>query len=76
MSTERGDKMTDTARLEKWIDEHGLKRNFIADKIGRTSYGLSLKIKGINDFTASEIAVFRDLGMTLKEVDLIFLNGK
>ena len=47
--------MTNTALLEEKITESGLKKSYIAKSIGLTPYGLTLKIRNINEFKASEI---------------------
>ena len=47
--------MTNTALLEVKIAESGLKKSYIAKSIGLTPYGLTLKIRNINEFKASEI---------------------
>jgi hypothetical protein len=41
--------------LEKKIAKSGLKKSYIAKAIGLSSYGLTLKIKNVNEFKASEI---------------------
>ena len=47
--------MTNTTLLEAKITESGLKKSYIAKSIGLTPYGLTLKIRNINEFKASEI---------------------
>lgn len=47
--------MTNTALLEKFIDESGLKKSYIAKAIGITAYSLAKKIRNENEFKASEI---------------------
>lgn len=47
--------MTDTTRLNKLIAETGLKKKFLAQKLGLTPYGLAKKINGETEFKASEI---------------------
>ena len=47
--------MTNTALLEEKITKSGLKKSYIAKAIGLSSYGLTLKIRNINEFKASEI---------------------
>lgn len=47
--------MTNTKLLEQIISASGLKKKYIAEKMGLTPYGLSLKINNVNDFTAPEI---------------------
>ena len=47
--------MTNTALLETKINESGLKKSYIAKAIGLSPYGLTLKIRNINEFKASEI---------------------
>ena len=47
--------MTNTALLEEKITKSGLKKSYIAKSIGLTPYGLTLKIRNVNEFKASEI---------------------
>lgn len=47
--------MTNTALLEEKIIKSGLKKSYIAKAIGLSPYGLTLKIRNINEFKASEI---------------------
>lgn len=47
--------MTNTALLEHKIIKSGLKKSYIAKAIGLSPYGLTLKIRNINEFKASEI---------------------
>lgn len=53
--------MTNTKLLEEYIAKSGYKRSFIAKKIGKTAYALSLKINNKNEFKASEINILCDL---------------
>lgn len=47
--------MTNTELLEEKIMKSGLKKSYIAKTIGLTPYGLTLKVRNINEFKASEI---------------------
>lgn len=47
--------MTNTDLLLDRIKESGLRRNFLAQRMGLSSYGLALKIQNVNEFKASEI---------------------
>lgn len=53
--------MTDTILLRKYIEESGLKLQFIADKIGITRPSLTNKITNTSEFKASEIQALCDL---------------
>lgn len=65
--------MTNTALLEKRITESGYKKSFIARKIGKSTYALSLKINNKTEFKASEITILCDLlGIDDKERTSIF----
>lgn len=66
--------MTDTELLMRKIDESGLKRSFIAKKLGLSPYGLSKKINNENEFKGSEIKLLcRLLNIkTLTEKEAIF----
>lgn len=71
---ERKDIMTNTELLEKKIKDSGLKRGFIAKKLGRSYKWLKRKIEGEVAFTAGEIQILCDvLNITdLHEKDAIF----
>lgn len=50
-----------TELLQKKIDDSGLKRSFIAAKLGRSRQALDDKIKGRTEFLPSEIRVLCEL---------------
>ena len=56
------------------ITRSGLKKKYIASKLGLSAYGFSLKAKGEREFTASEIKLLCEiLGITrVAERDSIF----
>lgn len=60
-TSEGGVKVTDTILLRKYIEESGLKLQFIADKIGITRPSLTNKITNASEFKASEIQALCDL---------------
>lgn len=66
--------MTDTKLLTCKIDESGLKRAFIAEKLGLSPYGLSKKINNESEFKGSEIKLLCQILniKTLKEKEAIF----
>lgn len=66
--------MTNTELLEDYIRRSGLKKKFIASKLGITPYSLMKKIRNEAVFTSREIQALCDLlGITsLKEKDRIF----
>jgi DNA-binding Xre family transcriptional regulator len=47
--------MTNTAMLDDYIKKSGLKKSFLADAIGVTRQGFSLKCNNKGEFRASEI---------------------
>lgn len=53
--------MTNTKLLNEKIVESGLKRKFIAEKLGLSTYGLQRKIENISEFKASEISALCDV---------------
>lgn len=53
--------MTDVELLNKKIDESGLKRGFIASKIGLTYAGLWQMLKSGAEFKPSQINILCDL---------------
>lgn len=67
--------MTDTVRLRKTVEDSGLKKSFIAEKLGITYQGYYKKESGQSEFTASEIAILqRLLCLSEKDVLAIFLG--
>ena len=67
--------MTDTEALNKIIDESGLKRKYLAEKLDLSAYGLLKKINNENEFRQSEIdALCKLLGITSakKRMDIFF----
>lgn len=53
--------MTNSEMLNEKIAQSGLKRNYIAQRLGITAYALSLKINNVNDFKSTEIAKMCDV---------------
>lgn len=47
--------MTDTELLEAIIDQSGLKKSYIAQKIGISAFSLAKKLRNENEFKATEI---------------------
>lgn len=70
--------MVNTETLEKKIRDQGIKKVFLAEKLGITSFGLSKKINNINEFKASEIQTLCELLniTSLKEKESIFFDSK
>lgn len=70
--------MTDTKELEKIIEKSGLKKSFLAKKLGITSYAFQKKRENRNQFTAIEIKILCELlGIkSLKEKERIFFAEK
>jgi hypothetical protein len=70
--------MANTEALEKKIRDQGIKKVFLAEKLGITSFGLSKKINNINEFKASEIQTLCELLniTSLKEKESIFFDSK
>ena len=67
--------MTDVKRLSDTIKSSGLKKVFIAEKLGLSYQGYLYKENGKSDFTQSQIAILKDLlGLTNKDVSEIFLQ--
>lgn len=66
--------MTNSEELMSLIKERGLKLKYVAEALGLTSYGLSLKINNKNEFKTSEVtALCEILGITsLREKEKIF----
>ena len=70
--------MTDSKKLRKLIKENGTTITVLAQKLGLSRQGLTLKIDNVNDFTAPEIvSLCETLRVTsLKERDSIFFAKK
>jgi DNA-binding Xre family transcriptional regulator len=47
--------MTNTALLDKCIKDSGLKKSFLAEQLGISAYGFSLKCSNKSEFKANEI---------------------
>lgn len=70
--------MTNTALLNDIIAKSGYKRQYIAEQIGLSAYGLAKKINNISEFKTSEINGLCELLniKTLEEKDRIFFAVK
>lgn len=68
--------MTDTEELLKVIDESGLRKGYIAEKLGITTYGFQRKVENRSQFKAGEIKILCDvLNITsLERKEQIFFN--
>ena len=53
--------MTNTKELQKAIEESGLRKGFIAEKLGITTYGLQKKVENRSQFKAGEIKILCDV---------------
>lgn len=47
--------MTNTTLLVHYIEKSGYKKSFIAEQLGLTTYGFTLKVNNKSEFKASEI---------------------
>lgn len=68
--------MTNTALLEEEIKNSGLKKSYLAQKLGLSRFGLAKKISGETEFKASEIVTLcTELKITSpKQRDRIFFG--
>lgn len=67
--------MTDSKKLKDSIDSSGLKKVFIAEKLGLSYQGYLKKENGQSEFTGKEITTLRELlNLSNKEVAQIFLS--
>lgn len=67
--------MTDSTKLKSIIESSGLKKTFIADKLGISYQGYLKKENGKSEFLANEISIMKDLlRLSNKEVSEIFLS--
>ena len=53
--------MVDYKKLNDKVKNSGLKKNYIAKKLGLTPYGLAKKLSGETEFKASEMAGISDV---------------
>ena len=67
-------KLTDTKELQKIIELSGLRKGFIASKLGITTFALQKKVENRSQFKAEEIKILCDLLniTSLKEKERIF----
>ncbi len=69
--------MADMGKLKEIIADSGLKKVFIAEKLGISYQGYLKKENGNSEFMANEIAILKDLlKLSDKEVTQIFLLQK
>lgn len=53
--------MTDTKLLKEWIRKSGLKQEYIANKLGLSSYGFARKRDNLSRFDAAEIDILCEI---------------
>ena len=70
--------MTNTDMLEKLIRDRGLKKGFIAEKLGISPYWFTQKARNQASFTADEIAILCGILniKSLKQKEQIFFANK
>ena len=57
--------MVDTQLLEEEIKKSGKTKSYLAEKLGCTIQSLRLKIKGVYDFTTTQVEILcSELGIT------------
>ena len=65
--------MTNTALLEQYIEKSGYKKSFIAEQLGLTEYGFTLKVNNKSEFKASEMTILCNLlKINAKDKEAIF----
>lgn len=65
--------MTNTSMLEQYIEKSGYKKSFLAQQLGLTSYGFTLKINNKSEFKASEMTILcKLLKISTKNKEAIF----
>jgi hypothetical protein len=65
--------MTNTSLLVQYIEKSGYKKSFIADKLGLTAYGFTLKVNNKSEFKASEMTILcKLLKINAKDKEAIF----
>ena len=66
--------MVNTAALEQIIEDSGIRKNFIAEKLGLSPQGFRLKETGKQEFKISEVRILKEvLHLTEEDVNRIFL---
>ena len=70
--------MTDTNELLRLIDESGLKKGYIAEKLGLTTYGFQKKVENKSQFKADEIRMLCEILhiTSLKKKEEVFFAEK
>lgn len=70
--------MTDSVALKELIKSRGLKLKYVANHLGLTSYGFSLKLNNRQEFKTSEIVALCELLeiKSLKEKEALFFKNK
>jgi transcriptional regulator with XRE-family HTH domain len=68
--------MTNSKRLRELIEKRGLKLKYVAECLGLSSYGLSLKIDNKQEFKTSEVAALCELLKikSLEQKEAIFFS--
>lgn len=67
--------MTNVEKLRELIEASGLKRGYIAERLGLTFAGFRKKANGENEFVASEIKELASIfSLTSDQVQDIFLS--
>ena len=68
--------MTNSKRLRDLIEKRGLKLKYVAEYLGLSSYGLSLKIDNKQEFKTSEVAALCELLKikSLEQKEAIFFS--
>jgi hypothetical protein len=65
--------VTNTSLLEQYIEKSGYKKSFIAQQLGITAYGFTLKINNKSEFKANEIAILcKLLKINARDKEAIF----
>lgn len=61
-------KVTNSKALRELIEAKGLKLKYVAEYLGLSSYGLSLKIENKQEFKTSEVSALCEL-LNIKSLD-------
>ena len=65
--------MVNTDALEQVIAESGIRKNFLAEKLGLSPQGFRLKETGKKEFKVSEVRILKEiLHLTEEDVNRIF----
>lgn len=65
--------MTNTSLLEQYIEKSGYKKSYIAERLGLSAYGFTLKVNNKSEFKVSEMTILcKLLKINARDKEAIF----